>query len=97
VGNYFGLHRDRGWERSASVPRTEERCASNDESDDLGFWGVTASKNGFGIFGDTDSDDNGGEEEEDYDDEDGDVGEEICDDDTDEEDDDDHIDIIGHR
>ena len=97
MSNYFGLHRDRGWERSVSIPHTEEKCVNNDESGDLDFWGGTTSNNGLGIFGDADSDGNDAEVVEDGNEEYGDGDEEICDEDTDEEDDNDGIDIIGHR
>ncbi|EEQ86279.2 CHY and RING finger domain-containing protein [Blastomyces dermatitidis ER-3] len=103
IGNYFGLHRrsDSVW--SISNPRSDENknTATNNDNDDIDFWGSKAFRPTFGIFGDGKDDDEVvilEDESESID------GSDASDDDehqedTDEEDesDIDEIDIFGHR
>ncbi|PGH03848.1 hypothetical protein GX51_03836 [Blastomyces parvus] len=103
IGNYFGLHRrsDSVW--SISDPRSDgnKNTATNNDNDDIDFWGSKASRPTFGIFGDGKDDDEVvllEDESESTDGSDTSDGDELQEEsDEEDESDIDEIDIFGHR
>ncbi|PGH28945.1 hypothetical protein GX50_08309 [[Emmonsia] crescens] len=104
IGNYFGLRRrsDSVW--SISDPHGDEDNSrpTNNDNDDIDFWGSKASRPTFGIFGDGKDDDDVVLLEDEGESTDGSDGSDDDDDERqedteDDEDDVDEIDIFGHR